>query len=132
MLREEAECLKRSYSAGGDGEWSKPEDGEDITEGIARESHDEMLALAEELEAHGQWQPMDTAPKTGVGILLLQPWRSGHDVVLIGHYANGWVNRDCEALQPKPTGWMPCPDSPKGYPYTTHKPDPLTDSHHGV
>ena len=50
VLRQEAQTLKRSYSAGGNGEWSKPEDGEDIMEGIARENHDEMIELAGELE----------------------------------------------------------------------------------
>lgn len=80
-------------------------------------------AASEQRDLVRAWSPMETAPTSGIGVLLLQPWRSGHDTVLIGHYANGWVNRDCEALRPQPTGWMPLPATPNGYPYTTHKPE---------
>lgn len=84
----------------------------------AAESENE--ALRRKLSA--KWLPIETGPHSGIGVLLLQPWRSGHDTVLIGHYANGWVNRDCEELQPRPTHWMPLPQPIQGHPYTTHKP----------
>jgi hypothetical protein len=59
-----------------------------------------------------EWQPIATAPHTGIAVLLWQPWKSGRDCFVLGHYANGWVSRDCEDLQPGPTHWMPLPAPP--------------------
>jgi hypothetical protein len=64
---------------------------------------------------HG-WQPIETAPHTGIAILLWQPWKSGRNCQVIGHYANGWVDRDCEELFVDPTHWMPLPDAPPAKP----------------
>jgi hypothetical protein len=63
-------------------------------------------------EPRGDWQPIETAPHSGVAVLLWQPWKSGRDCTVIGHYANGWVDRNCEEFQPEPTHWMPLPASP--------------------
>lgn len=59
-----------------------------------------------------QWQPIETGPHSGVAVLLYQPWKSGRDCTVVGHYANGWVDRDCEEMQPEPTHWMPLPAAP--------------------
>lgn len=48
ILRSEAQVLKRSF-AGGGGDWSAPAE-ISVTECVARENHDEMLALAIELD----------------------------------------------------------------------------------
>lgn len=73
------------------------------------------LALAEnaELRKKLEWQPIETAPRTGIALLLAQPWRSGYDTRLIGHYANGWVIHDGRELwDVEPTHWMPLPEPP--------------------
>lgn len=66
-----------------------------------------------------EWQPIETAPHTGIAILVWQPWKSGRNCQTIAHYANGWVDRDCEELFVDPTHWMPLPDAPQS--------DPLKD-----
>lgn len=59
------------------------------------------------------WEPIETAPRTGVSLLLYQPWRSGYDTRLIGHYANGWVIHDGRELwDVEPTHWMTLPEPP--------------------
>lgn len=64
-----------------------------------------------------RWQPIETAPKSGIGILLYQPWKSGYDTVMIGHYANGWVwqdaSKDGELWEIQPTHWMHLPKAPE-------------------
>lgn len=62
------------------------------------------------------WRPIETAPRSGIAILLWQPWESGRDCTVIGHYANGWVDRHCEEFQPEPTHWMPLPAPPDSAP----------------
>lgn len=70
---------------------------------------DEVAELRKKLE----WQPIETAPRTGIALLLAQPWRSGYDTRLIGHYANGWVIHDGRELwDVEPTHWMPLPEPP--------------------
>jgi len=63
------------------------------------------------------WQPIETAPKTGVGILVYQPWKSGYDEIMIGHYANGWVRSETSSYDEldkiHPTHWMPLPEPPQ-------------------
>lgn len=59
-----------------------------------------------------EWRPIETAPRTGIAVLLWQPWKSGRDCTTIGHYANGWVDRQNEDMQPEPTHWMPLPAAP--------------------
>jgi hypothetical protein len=59
-----------------------------------------------------EWQPIETAPHTGIAVLLWQPWKSGRDCAVIGHYANGWCWRDNEEMQPEPTHWQPLPAAP--------------------
>ncbi|KAF1706241.1 hypothetical protein [Pseudoxanthomonas sacheonensis] len=47
----------------------------------------------------GGWRPIESAPRTGIAVLLFQPWKSGRNCAVIGHYANGWVGSDIEDLQ---------------------------------
>lgn len=63
ILREEADVIKRSYAAGGNGEWSLPDE-EDIPEGQAHIRHDEMLALAEALETQDAEDLTSTSSET--------------------------------------------------------------------
>ena len=62
------------------------------------------------------WQPIETAPKTGISMLMFQTWKSGHPQVFIGHYANGWVNSESiheeDLIDEHPTHWMPLPKHP--------------------
>lgn len=60
----------------------------------------------------GVWLPIESAPRTGIAVLLFQPWKSGRNCAVIGHYANGWVGSDIEDLQPEPTHWQPLPTPP--------------------
>jgi hypothetical protein len=93
ILREEAQTLKSSYSSGGDGEWSKPEDGEDIMEGIARENHDEMLAVAAALDGHVD-DALHVVPEGYVvvpkvptpGLLMSIAIRLDHAIGMPGYY----------------------------------------------
>jgi hypothetical protein len=59
-----------------------------------------------------EWREIESAPRTGIAVLLWQPWKSGRDCTVIGHYANGWSDRDCEEMQPEPTHWQPLPAPP--------------------
>lgn len=74
------------------------------------------LATAEQpscgQDARDAWQPIETAPHTGISVLLWQPWKSSRNCQTIGYYANGWVDRFHEDLQPEPTHWMPLPEPP--------------------
>lgn len=38
----------------------------------------------------GGWRTIESAPRTGIAVLLFQPWKSGRNCTVIGHYANGW------------------------------------------
>ncbi len=58
------------------------------------------------------WQPIESAPRTGIAVLLWQPWKSGRDCTTIGHYANGWCDRFNEEMTPEPTHWRPLPAPP--------------------
>ena len=73
---------------------------------------DLYMALRELAATRREWQPIETAPKSGIGVLLWQPWKSGRDCTVIGHYANGWVDRNCDDFKPQPTHWMPLPAAP--------------------
>ncbi len=62
------------------------------------------------------WRTIDSAPKTGIALLMYQEWKSGHPCIFIGHYANGWVLsesiHDEDLIDEFPTHWMPLPKSP--------------------
>lgn len=58
------------------------------------------------------WQPIESAPRTGIAVLLWQTWKSGRDCTTIGHYANGWCDRFNEEMTPEPTHWRPLPAPP--------------------
>ena len=73
---------------------------------------DNLRGISAEYTSEG-WRPIETAPRTGVSLLLYQPWRSGYDTRLIGHYANGWVIQHGELWDVEPTHWMPLPEPPK-------------------
>lgn len=78
--------------------------------------HNAFPAIASELRelrAAREWQPISSAPHTGIAVLLWQPWKSGRDCRVIGHYANGWCDRECESMQPEPTHWQPLPPAPE-------------------
>jgi len=72
-----------------------------------------MLAAAPPVPSGG-WLPIETAPHTGIAVLLWQPWKSGRNPTVIGHYANGWCWGDNEEMQPEPTHWQPLPPAPSG------------------
>jgi Lar family restriction alleviation protein len=59
-----------------------------------------------------RWRPIESAPHTGIAVLLWQPWKSGRDCTTIGHYANGWCDRFNEEMTPEPTHWRPLPAPP--------------------
>lgn len=85
--------------------------------GGVQQVEEHMAALEEAVAAYDPakavgWQPIETAPRTGIAVLLWQPWKSGRDCSVIGHYANGWADRDNEGMQPEPTHWMPLPSPP--------------------
>lgn len=80
---------------------------------------DNPATVLELCEGYRAWQPIETAPKTGVAVLLYQDWRSGHNTILIGHYANGWVTEarcccgECAEEEVQPNRWMHLPGAPK-------------------
>jgi hypothetical protein len=70
------------------------------------------------VEARRLWRPIETAPRTGVSILLYRKRDASNandpPERLIGFYANGWVWDEARFLSPiKPTHWMPLPEPPK-------------------
>ncbi len=80
---------------------------------------DDLLTLARHLtrlHSEREWRPIKTAPKSGISILVYQPWKSGYNCVLIAHYANGWINQAacdrCGVAELEPTHWMPLPEGP--------------------
>lgn len=81
----------------------------------------EALPALESLVSGG-WQPIETAPETGVTILLFQPWKTGFNQIMMGHYANGWVWQaacsDCGLHDINPTHWQPLPLPPGAVPVT--------------
>jgi len=60
---------------------------------------------------HGQWQPIDTAPRDGTAVLLFHPaW----DMLQVGVHYDGitdWQN-PCGDLLRTPTHWMKLPPPP--------------------
>lgn len=88
-----------------------------------KEDADAIAACVNFLRAHSaqiagalrdaeRWQPIESAPKTGIAVLMWQPWKSGRDCTTIGHYANGWCDRFNEEMTPEPTYWRPLPAPP--------------------
>lgn len=76
-----------------------------------------------------EWQPIDTAPKTGLAetILLWVPSLHGTGGPVLAHWAYGdgdgmmpafgpswfwWSGYDFRELQQRPTHWMPLPAPP--------------------
>lgn len=104
----DTQCLRDLLRALSKFEHSDVSIGDDAADEIERLSR-ENAELRKKLE----WQPIATAPRTGIALLLAQPWRSGYDTRLIGHYANGWVIHDGRELwDVEPTHWMPLPEPP--------------------
>lgn len=86
-----------------------------------KEDADAIVAAVNFLREHGPallrdagdgWLPIESAPHTGIAVLLWQPWKSGRDCTTIGHYANGWCDRFNEEMTPEPTHWRPLPLPP--------------------
>lgn len=61
-----------------------------------------------------EWQPIDTASKRGISMLLTGKYANGLPWVLIGHYANGWTCSQDYDVYLEPTHWMPLPSAPEG------------------
>ena len=90
--------------------------------GTGRVVSDTRLIVADVnlLKQHGSalvgvvdgWRGIESAPRTGIAVLLWQPWKSGRDCTTIGHYANGWCDRFNEEMTPEPTHWRPLPAPP--------------------
>lgn len=70
---------------------------------------------------HGDWLPIDTAPKDGTRVLLFvepyeyhEPFRDSADWRDIGHWTEhnrgGWVHH----VPGNPTHWQPAPNPPEG------------------
>lgn len=73
-----------------------------------------------------KWQPIETAPKTGIpkDILLFVPAESGTGRVVVAHWAHGggeeqprfgpawffWMGYGFDELRNPPSLWMPIPD----------------------
>ena len=72
----------------------------------------EIKVRVEELRRKSQWQPIETAPKDGDGIILI--W-TGSCVLPIGIYSLTLATDEStpEHLRLKPTHWMPLPDPPE-------------------
>lgn len=59
------------------------------------------------------WQPIETAPKDGSGVLVYQPDVYESDQILIGwwdSHLKSWLVG--EGFQADPTHWMPLPGKP--------------------
>ncbi|WP_430438955.1 hypothetical protein [Shinella sp.] len=59
-----------------------------------------------------RWQPIDTAPKDGVRVILMwEPFGGVSEHVELGKWSirNGWVNTYGHAFTGSPTHWMPLP-----------------------
>ena len=67
-----------------------------------------------ELEAQVTWQPIETAPKTGISVLLwdetLEECTSGW--YRVNHTGDQWRNENDLGIEA--THWMPLPNPPKG------------------
>ena len=65
----------------------------------------------------GQWQPIETAPKDGTGVLLCISIGDGHHIQYTGSYHDGhwWVTNFSgeDEYWYTPTDWMPLPEPPQ-------------------
>ncbi len=65
-----------------------------------------------------EWQPMETAPKDGTGILTYPHFRVTHYATEDIHPGEGWVDEFDDgieqfvAMRTPPTHWMPLPPPP--------------------
>lgn len=62
-----------------------------------------------------EWQPIETAPKSGERILLVIDHGPHGDKVWTGLWAGDWIVSYGKA-QSHPTHWMPLPEPPKEKP----------------
>ncbi len=63
-----------------------------------------------------EWQPIETAPKDWVRVLVGWPKYHYHFGIKIGHYwieAEGWVDDDDVLFSCAPTHWMLLPAPPE-------------------
>jgi hypothetical protein len=69
-----------------------------------------LREIIAELEARTTWQPIETAPKDGTEILVLE--REKKDISYVAYYSKfeGWTVPYDEV---DPTHWMPLPEPPK-------------------
>lgn len=68
-------------------------------------------------KAAGQWQPIETAPKDGLVMLLYPCGMFGTVSPDVGYWDRdkgyeAWRTLDGERIEPMPTHWMPLPDPP--------------------
>ena len=84
-------------------------DGDEI-EYIRADIHEDHI---KELEAQLAWQPIETAPKTGISVLLWDEDSSGCTIgwYRINHKDDSW--RSEYDLDIDATHWMPLPNMPK-------------------
>ncbi len=77
----------------------------------------EALTHAIEHMKRDQWQPIETAPKDGTGVLLCISIGDGHHVQYTGSYHDGhwWVTNFSggDEYWYTPTDWMPLPEPPQ-------------------
>ena len=82
---------------------------ESVDAGKAACEADWQRRIAACLEPVG-WQPIDTAPKDGVAVLLWCPERKNTHKC---YWRDGAWQRNNDTLIEEPTHWMPLPDPPK-------------------
>lgn len=85
----------------------------DRVDELERTNSEVSAAVAGERDV---WRSIETAPKSGVPVLLYQPFKCGYPSIFIGHYANGWVSQhiteDGDYIDMHPTLWTPLPHHP--------------------
>ena len=84
--------------------------GDHYAEGADRAKLSEIAAKAAIAECF-KWQPIETAPKNGVPVLL----KCGLvDRLYIGfNVGDGWIQRGSRHVDRPPTHWMPLPSPPQ-------------------
>lgn len=77
---------------------------------------DELQNLLEKMEKDRSWQPIDTAPKDGTEILLLETHYGGdmemHHAKWGGDFHNAWIPSQGIGFFDDATHWMPLPALP--------------------
>jgi hypothetical protein len=67
--------------------------------------------------SNNEWQPIETAPKNGINILVFDPDNNSDVGVVIANYFEDnkcwFITWDDTEIEINPTHWMPLPKPPK-------------------